>query len=399
MPPPFRSRLMLCSALTGLAGIAASAGMFWAVGNAGDFGVDQQSMAQLLGNVISVASLAVAVASVTAAQTMDHAKHQPRQDEENGREATIASLIDFSAIPDSPSTSSRLPVPLRHMNLIPEAPGPVVIDESGTVIPKPDAPAHFGYPEPDFDLIGFTVRNMGCVDIERGSIRLRPSRVAPRALAGLMRHLGRLPADAPVNLRIYEDGWLTVPCRSVDEARHAVLHAVEHGVSPYRGFSCTNIGRLETTSDLGDVFTCWQDAGQRLNDDVMRYLKRRGVFDRAVVMSEKDGDLCFRFIGDGIIRVLGEGGREWAGAVIGRPDNGMPDPVYAASVAEGYWKALQSDTPAINVVDAVMNLASGDRVRLRYERFIAPIQAANGQRAILVCSRDTARQDLGLQTA
>src|ERR1700674_2572527 len=98
-----------------------------------------------------------------------------------------------------------------------------LIDDRGDVwhAGAPELRRRLGYPDPDFDLPGYAVRNLGFVLVrQKGTsvhVSLRPSLVQPPPLAALFYHLAEA-APERLLLSYLRASWLHEIMRSAYEA-------------------------------------------------------------------------------------------------------------------------------------------------------------------------------------
>lgn len=279
----------------------------------------------------------------------------------------------------------RHAVPIIGSRLrLPEETADMLVDHTGQIIMARDLPDHLGYPDPDFDLAAYAVRNCGMIHIAGPTVRLAPRLASPRAIEVASFLLTLRDSGAPIQVSAYESGaWQLIPCRSAADVGQMLVHLTQKPAGP--SFAAQPDG-LDTLSEvMRDAFLTWKESGGELAEGSIARLHATGAWDRTVALRRAEGDglgFAFLHIGAGITAF----GEAWRRRMIGKVDDGRPDPVYAANVSDLYRRSLDADLPAANRIDAVLSVErQPETVRLRYRQLLLPwtIQGSHHRRSIL----------------
>lgn len=87
---------------------------------------------------------------------------------------------------------------------------------------------------------------------------------------------------------------------------------------------------------------------------------------------ESSARLVFKQLGDGLFAPF----ETWRTCAIGAPVEELPDRKYGKWAATAYHDVMTSRTPKFEHVDALVQWPNGGRARMRYKRFILPLDAA-----------------------
>lgn len=246
-----------------------------------------------------------------------------------------------------------------------------------------------GYPDPDFDLPGYAVRNLGFVRVrDRGPsvhISLRPALVRPPSLAGLFYHLAEATPDR-VLLSYFQRDWRHEVIRSIHEAilRLEDLVYAAGGKYPRSTYLSQRNPlaprRHAALERLSPLLVIWQFTAGRYPDGLPDLLAALGLVDSAVVHRNPAGTnrLIFDHRGLGFLHYQ----PCWNLLAVGRDIEDQPDRAYAARTAVGYRAALDDGEPRFEAIDAVINTPGRDTRRSRYDRLILPWRGSNGERFV-----------------
>jgi hypothetical protein len=264
-----------------------------------------------------------------------------------------------------------------------------LIDDRGSLwhAGAPELRRRLGYPNPDFDLAGYAVRNLGFVLVrEKGvsvHVSLRPALVRPPALAALFYRLAEVSPDRLL-LSYLQGRWLHEIMRSSYEAmlrledlvyaaayrqpRSAYL-VQRHSLAPRRHSA------LER---LGPLLAVWRLTGGRYPDRLTDLLGALDLLDRALVLRNPAG--TDRLVFDHRGTAFSFYQPCWNLLAIGRDLEDQPDRDYGVRTAETYRAALAEGEPRFEAVDAVINTPGRDVRRSRYDRLILPWRGSEGDR-------------------
>ncbi|PWC48199.1 hypothetical protein TSA6c_17410 [Azospirillum sp. TSA6c] len=266
----------------------------------------------------------------------------------------------------------------------------VLIDHIGQIIPARDLPNHLGYPDPDFDLAAYAVRNCGMIHVAGPAVRVAPRLVSPRAIEVLSFLLTLRDSGAPIQVSAYESGaWRLIPCRSAIDVGQVLVRLTQQPAGP--SFTAQPDGFDMLPGTMRDAFLTWKESGGELAEGSIARLRATGAWDRTVALRRAEGDgmgFAFLHIGAGITAF----GDAWRRRMIGKVDDGRPDPVYAANISSLYQRSLDSNMPAANRVDAVLSVERRpEPVHLRYRQLLLPWTIHDGRHRRSVLTSITER--------
>jgi len=238
------------------------------------------------------------------------------------------------------------------------------------------------------DFPGFAIHHLGFVEIRSEPaatlLRLRPSRVTPKALAGVFYHL----ADSQprrIVINHFSEEWTHEICPSLDHAL-ARIDALCRIGAPRRGGGDYLTARkplegLAAQQDhaLAGALRAWQDCEGRADAEMVAILSAAGVLDRALVAEHRPQ-------GDRLVIA------HW-GAEIGRcarmppllPGQDVetgPDRDYAAWAGRSYRQAMEGGQPVYEQVDAIIRPPGRAPIRRQYERLILTWSRPGGGRLV-----------------
>jgi len=266
-----------------------------------------------------------------------------------------------------------------------------LIDDQGKVWPAGalDLRRRLGYPDPDFDLPAYAMRNLGYVLVrERGNsvhVSLRPAMVRPPALAGLFYHLAEA-APERLLLSYLQREWKHELLRSAHEATLRLEDLVDaasarHPRSTYLVQRHSLAPRRHSALErLSPLLAVWHLVSGRYPDRLVDLLGALGVLDRAVVHRNPAG--TNRLIFDHRGTAFSHYRPSWNLLAVGRDIEDQPDRAYAARTAETYRAVLQDEEPRFEAVDAVITTPGRDVLRSRYDRLILPWRGSDGDRFV-----------------
>jgi hypothetical protein len=266
-----------------------------------------------------------------------------------------------------------------------------LIDDQGKVwyAGAPDLRRRLGYPDPDFDLPAYAVRNLGYVKVRqrRGSahVSLRPSLVRPPALAGLFYHLAEAMPDRLLLSYLLRD-WQHELIRSAHEAMLRLedlvcAASVRHPPSTYLVQRHPLAPRRHSAMEsLSPLLAVWHLTSGRYPDRLVDMLATLGLRERAVVHRNPAG--TDRLIFDHRGTAFSHYPPSWNLLAVGRDIEDQPDRAYAARTAATYRAVLQENEPRFEAVDAVITTPGDDMLRSRYDRLILPWCGSDGDRFV-----------------
>jgi len=287
-----------------------------------------------------------------------------------------------------------------------------LIDHKGKVWSEPASGLGeaLGYPDPDFDIWGYAIRNLGAVEIAVGdddtTVTMRTAtahaeaiRVAGQVLPGLGVH--------PVRLR-YEIGtWIEETCEDAHQAIGRMTSALADAAhQPRRVAFVSKMRRLTTLSEsrlnkietaderFSLLFKKWRMSQALFDPEMPNFLVRFGLIDRTVVVAESaaNGELVFEHAGFGF-KAYDSYDKTWTFRLQGKPFSDQPDPDYGHWVDRTYRSVLDEAQPRFEFVDAVIQARSAEPYRSRYDRLILPWRNDTGARLLTGISYQTALPD------
>lgn len=253
-----------------------------------------------------------------------------------------------------------------------------------------------GDPKPDFDPVGFVVRNLGFVQYEVfadsfAQITLFPKRVTLQALAAVQR---RILSDT---VRVFRLDYLD------DETK---LWTQELAMNPREAIGKLNRlcgtyaegavreGYEVEPLDLGAVMADerhpahsllrkWRSAFHQFDDGIMPFIAKHGLASQSMVIGidPKRPEPIFRFIGEGYAIY----GGDYFLRAVGQKVADQPDKRYGEWVAPFYSEVASTWQPRLDRCSAPIKDAT--RPHLRYERLILPWSTASGEVLLTLSTR------------
>ncbi|MCW0233062.1 MAG: hypothetical protein OJJ21_05635 [Ferrovibrio sp.] len=244
-----------------------------------------------------------------------------------------------------------------------------------------------GHADPDFDLAGYAVRNLGyvwlIVEEQVTLMQFRAGMVSPAAVSSLKPYLRKAVAAKPVALVFYASGWL-------EEAfiKAAPLLARLDELAPLaeprmrdQFIALSHQPRewlYHAHQHLSSLFELWRFEGGVFSKPVQRYLDNSGLIERTVFITPRDNELYVTASGSGFTIY----DSFQMNRVAGRRISDQPDRAYGSWVEASYRTCFDSGRPAMDDVDAIIEEPDHDPRRRRYQRMILPWQQADGSRML-----------------
>ena len=285
-----------------------------------------------------------------------------------------------------------------------------LIDEQGRLceaVPEV-VEALLDYPDADFDIADYAMRNIGWIQISlnqpegRIAAKFRSLTVSFGAISALYALLSNSDWK---NIRFDYDlfGWMTETYQDNGKAC-AALHVIVRSViefyyhPPYTSVE-KNPALLheEGAGDsnmLASVLGLWQERSGVIADDLTRQMREIGILPRLMLIGvdSSGSDGRFQYIGSGFT-VYGD---RWPQEAIGQNIQEQPDKAYAARVAESCMMAALSAEPRYTHVDASIAVPGQDHRRSRYKCLKTPWTNARGDRVLMITSVLTPDVDIPL---
>ena len=265
-----------------------------------------------------------------------------------------------------------------------------------------------GDPDPDYDLVSYAVRNLGFVDVlvpdknDVTTVRIRELAVTAPALFAASELIARLSAG-PVAVISGNERWTE---RRFDEPAEAVAWLRERTNAEVltSGFSDIavvpqDLGRLsnrrlnsldQDDDRLALLFKKWRIASGRYSYGTTEFMVNFGLLDRAAMARPAEaGSIVWDHLGQKL-NMYERDDKTWHLALVGQPVGQQSDANYGTFVHHSFKQTLESRTPRLDHVDAVIRNRRGAH-RSRYDRLILPWDTEDGGRIITTLSYKTDR--------
>lgn len=277
----------------------------------------------------------------------------------------------------------------------------LVTAEGKWVLPDSDEfLAALGDPEPDYDAVGFAVRNLGFVRFQVldrlvTEIELCPRNVDLRALLAVE----RLLCDAGTNLfrvRWLADEWHSEISASAERtlARLRELCAPAFKPPPTDRFQVdaqdpsvlfdTQCGR---STPLGRLAMKWRVAFGNFDEKVLEIAGRNNLLPLTAIVAfdTREAAPVFRYIGNGHRYMT----RQFHVDGIGEKVENMPDREYGHWITEFHRSVVSSGQPRFDQITATIDGDGDDgmhRRSLAYHRLLLPWRTPSGELLITSCA-------------
>ena len=263
----------------------------------------------------------------------------------------------------------------------------LITAEGACVLPDSEAfLGALGDPAPDYDAVGFAIRNLGFVKFQVldrivVEIELHPRNVERRALIALERLLEQTSTGL-FRIKYLDSEWRSEISASADHtlARIRELCAPVFAPPPAEKFSAEgrnyeHLGR-DGAVPLRLFAQKWRTAFGNFDSDMISFAIDHQILPRLAVAKIEPGspDPVLSFIGDGIVAL----GKSYPFEGVGRRIQNMPDREYGAWIAEFYKAVAASGQPRYDVVRACIQDEAGASQLIRYERLLLPWKTSSG---------------------
>jgi hypothetical protein len=279
----------------------------------------------------------------------------------------------------------------------------LVTSEGEWVLPGSQAfLAALGDPCPDYDAVGFAVKNLGfikllIIDDLVVEIELHPRNVLLPALAALERQL--LTSKITLfRIKYLDTEWHSEISASIEHtlSRLHELCTPVFSPSPNERFRIEPLdpaillgGHSGENTSLGPLAQKWRITFGHFDSAVMGLASSQQLLPLMVIIGadQRDPDPVFRFIGHG---------HRWAGndyliEGVGERVENLPDKEYGAWVSQFYRSVITTGRPRYDLVTASLKYQGepGTPQRMvRYERLLLPWKTtASGEIFISSCAR------------
>jgi len=273
----------------------------------------------------------------------------------------------------------------------------LIIDADGSVSSAFDEKLleRWGYPDPDFDLPSFAVRNLGAIDVrvdpEQIAISFRWLTVKQNAIESLLELLGRLP-ERSVILHTEAGSWietaLASPAAAVEWiganralARSTTARNMITTPRQLRALSDRSLSKIDDCEDrLALMFKKWRLSHGVFNEEIASFLVRFGLIDRTVVVAKSTNDsaLIFEHVGSAFA-LYENSDNTWNFRAQGMPVTDQPDPDFGRWIDNTYRGVIEGEKPRFDYVDTVIQARGADPYRFCYDRLLLPWQTQAGR--------------------
>lgn len=271
----------------------------------------------------------------------------------------------------------------------------------------PDSPeflALLGDPEPDYDGVGYAVRNLGFVKFEILDqlvieLELHPRNVQQRALRAAQQQV--LASTIRLfRFKYWDKGWQSEISSSAD----SVVARLDELCAPAFLPADSERFRIEPR-DVAALFgnaphaprglrliaQKWRALFGRFDLSILTLASQHQLLPRFAIVGVQNSEPVFRFLGDGH-RWVGE--RDRFNVIGGRVEH-LPDKEYGAWVSEFYRSVADSGQPRYDLVTAAMRYDPGGREPanqgpqrvVSYERLLLPWKTPSDEVFVTSCAK------------
>jgi hypothetical protein len=253
---------------------------------------------------------------------------------------------------------------------------------------------------PDYDAVGFAVRNLGFIKFQVldrlvTEIELHPRNVDLRALLALERLLEESPTNL-FRIRYLDSEWHSEISSSVEHtlARLRELCAPAFSPAPSERFNAhpqSPSVLSDRSPELGQMAMKWRVAFGNFDDSVLQLASRNDLLSMMAIVGFEgiEGNPVWRFLGDG---------HRWAARQyqvngLGEKVENIPDHEYGHWAAEFHRAVASSGQPRYDRITAATEYhpeGEPDRQTRRvinYERLLLPWRTPSGEVLITSCAR------------
>jgi hypothetical protein len=265
----------------------------------------------------------------------------------------------------------------------------------------PDTPEFFealGDPDPDYDSVGFAVKNLGFVKIQiYGSsimeIELHPRNVELTALLAVQTQIVRSEAKL-FRIKYFETDWTSEISSSGEQVISRLSELCAPVVAPPSSerflVERQDLSMLfdDETNVLRPLAQKWRMCLSHFDPTVISFAVKHGLLDRLMIAGVKPHhpEPNWRFIG---------GGHRWIGGSfqlqgVGEKVEHMPDKDYGAWATEYYKAVATSGQPRYDLITGTIQYEDEPgrpRRPHRYERLMLPWKTPSGEVFVTMCSR------------
>jgi hypothetical protein len=283
---------------------------------------------------------------------------------------------------------------LQQLTMLITAEGKWVLPDSEEFL------AALGDPNPDFDAVGFAVRNLGFIKFQVldrvvTEIELHPRNVEPDALLALEQLLEEVGTNL-YRIKYLDDEWHSEISASAEHTlgrlRELCTHVVEpEGSERFRAEPRDPAVLFDTkdgrATPLGHLAMKWRVSFGQYDRSLIPFAIENGFFDRLMIaeVNEDDEHPVFRLIGEGFSWL----DSDYRKRAVGQALTTMPDKSYGEWLSGVYKAVAVSGKPRLDRVTASMQLLPGQKPDYRtcYERLLLPWRISPGKTLISLSAR------------
>ena len=282
---------------------------------------------------------------------------------------------------------------MQQLTMLVTADGKWVLPDSDEFL------AALGDPNPDYDAVGFAVRNLGFIKFQVldrlvTEIELHPRNVGLPALLALEQLLGEAGTNL-FRIKYLDDEWhseisasaehtlerLRELCAPVFEPPASERFHVEP-LDPELLFT-----QARRNQGLGPLAMKWRVAFGNFDDKVLEIASRSNVLSLMAIvgLGRHDASPVFRFIGDGHRYTT----RQFHVDAIGEKVENMPDREYGHWITEFHRSVASTGQPRFDRITATIDGDGDDgkhRRLLSFYRLLLPWRTPSGELLITSCA-------------
>ncbi len=255
--------------------------------------------------------------------------------------------------------------------------------------------AALGDPDPDYDAVGFAVRNFGFIKFEiinssAVEIELHPRNVMPAALAAVHKQIAE-SAFRLFRIKYFDGEWRSEITASAEQALSRLRELCAPVFEPSR--------QDRFASEPRDLKRLLRDEVSVMRLATQKWRASFGYFDESVISFAIKYHLLSRLViigvgpqqSDPVFRFIGEGHANWLDvehhlSAIGQKLENLPDKDYGGWASEFYKNAAGTGQPLYDCVSATIQKPS-EPYTTRYERLLLPWKTPSKETLVTVFSR------------
>lgn len=270
--------------------------------------------------------------------------------------------------------------------------GGFLIDDDGESWPDQSSvlARRLGYPDPDFDLAAYAVRNIGFIHLRPhgGGVRvaLRAEFFSRTTLTGALYAVLEMRPARIVLAVLREDTWCYEMFNDLGSFAERTEDLASDKDVTGRQPWLTQERKLKALSNpplakLRPLVARWRQNRGRLSDDLFATLSANGLVRRCVLARKPptSSRLVVEHFGAGIRMLRPCEALE----LVGRDLDDVPDRGYGSWVAEAYATTLASRRLRLEAVRAVIRTSEAATIRARYDRLLMPWRRGDDEMFVL----------------